>query len=124
MSKKWSEEDMTFIRNNYLYMSNGELANHFEVTRKSIETKLRRMGLKRGDKLPRNRVETREIMSAAQEQRLRKQAIRLLDAGLNLVSMGKKKEAIWQFAKIIREYPDIVDIASVAREHMQRLKTE
>ncbi len=124
MSKKWSEEDMTFIRNNYLYMSNGELANHFEVTRKSIETKLRRMGLKRGDKLPRNRVETREIMSAAQEQRLRKQAIRLLDAGLSLVSMGKKKEAIWQFAKIIREYPDIVDIASVAREHMQRLKTE
>ncbi len=124
MAKKWSEEDMAFTRNNFLYMSNGELAKHFGVTRKSIETKLRRMGLKRGDRLPRNRVETRKKLSAAQEQRLRKQAIQLLEAGLKSISIGKKKEAKWQLARVIREYPDIVDIASVAREYMQRLKTE
>lgn len=124
MAKKWSEEDMSFLRNNFLYRSNGELAKHFGVTRKSIETKLRRMGLKRGDKLPRNRVETRKRLSAAQEQRLRKQAIKLLEAGLKSISVGKKKEAKWQLARVIREYPDIVDIASVAREYMQRLKTE
>ncbi|MEA3431584.1 MAG: hypothetical protein U9R01_02735 [candidate division WOR-3 bacterium] len=124
MAKKWSEADMAFIRDNFLYMSNGELAKHFEVTRKSIETKLRRMGLRREDKFPRNRVETRKKLSAAQEQRLRKQAIELLEAGLKLVSIGRKKKAKWQFARIIREYPDIVDIANAAREYMQRLKTE
>jgi transposase len=124
MAKKWSEDEMAFIKLNFLYMSNSELANHFGVTRKSIETKLRRMGLKRGDKLPRNRVERRKRLSAAQEQRLRKQAIQLLEAALKSISTGKKKEAKWQLARVIREYPDIVDIASAAREYMQRLKTE
>jgi len=124
MAKKWSETDMAFIKDNFLYMSNGELAEHFGVTRKSIETKLRRMGLRREGKFPRNRVETRKRLSAAQEQRLRKQAIELLEAGLRSISIGRKKEAKWQFARIIREYPDIVDIANTAREYMQRLKME
>ena len=122
MAKKWSEDDMEFLRSNFLYMSNGELAKHFAVTRKSIETKLRRMGLKRGDRLPRNRVETGKNLSAAQEARLRKLAIGLLESGLKSYSRGEKKEAKWQLAKVIREYPDIVDIVSVAKEYMQKLE--
>lgn len=124
MGKKWSENDMEFLRNNFLYMSNGELAKHFGVTRKSIETKLRRMGLKRGDRLPRNRVETRKKLSAAQEGRLRRQAIELLESGLRSFSNGEKKEAKWQFAKVIREFPDIVDIASAAKEYIQKIETD
>ncbi len=124
MAKKWSEEDMEFIRGNFLYMSNGELAKHFGVTRKSIETKLRRMSLKRGDRLPRHRVETRKKLSAAQEARLRKQAIELLEAGLKSFTNGEKKEAKWHLAKVIREFSDIVDIASVAKEYIHKLEIE
>lgn len=47
LPKKWTEEEDNFIKENYLSMDNGELAEEFKVTSKSIEGKLRRMKLKR-----------------------------------------------------------------------------
>jgi Zn-dependent peptidase ImmA (M78 family) len=45
--KKWTEKEDNFIKENYLKMDNKVLAEKFNVTFKSIEGKLRRMGLKR-----------------------------------------------------------------------------
>ncbi len=47
VAKKWTEEENEFIRKNYRNMSNQELAKKFKVTPKSIEGKLRKLGLKR-----------------------------------------------------------------------------
>lgn len=44
--KKWTEEENNFIKENYPEMDKKELARKFNVTIKSIEGKLRRMGLR------------------------------------------------------------------------------
>ncbi|MCK4261586.1 hypothetical protein KAU86_05565 [bacterium] len=46
-AKTWTEEENKFVRRNYQSMSNQELAKNFKVSPKSIEAKLRRLGLKR-----------------------------------------------------------------------------
>jgi tetratricopeptide (TPR) repeat protein len=47
MAKVWEEKDNVFLRENYLNYSNQELADMFGVTKKSIQGKLRRLGLHR-----------------------------------------------------------------------------
>lgn len=47
MAKVWEEKDNIFLRENYLNYSNQELADMFGVTKKSIQGKLRRLGLHR-----------------------------------------------------------------------------
>ena len=47
MAKNWSEEEEQYIRENFLTQTYGELAEHFGVTTKAMESKIRRMGLKK-----------------------------------------------------------------------------
>ena len=47
MAKNWTTEDEEHIRENYLTQTYGELAEHFSVTTKAMESKIRRMGLKK-----------------------------------------------------------------------------
>jgi len=49
MAKVWKDADNKFLKENYLKYSNQELADMFEVTKKSIQGKLRRLGLHRKD---------------------------------------------------------------------------
>lgn len=47
MAKVWEEKDNVFLKENYLNYNNQELADMFGVTKKSIQGKLRRLGLHR-----------------------------------------------------------------------------
>ncbi len=47
MAKVWEEKDNVFLQENYLNYSNQDLAEMFGVTKKSIQGKLRRLGLHR-----------------------------------------------------------------------------
>lgn len=47
MAKVWNEKDNIFLRDNYMNYNNQELADMFQVTKKSIQGKLRRLGLHR-----------------------------------------------------------------------------
>ena len=47
MAKNWTTEDKEHIQENYLTQTYGELAEHFSVTTKAMESKIRRMGLKK-----------------------------------------------------------------------------
>lgn len=49
MAKSWTEEDEEFIRQNYLTRTYADLAEEFEVSPKAMESKIRRMGLKKQD---------------------------------------------------------------------------
>jgi tetratricopeptide (TPR) repeat protein len=49
MTKVWDEEDNKFLKENYLLLSNQELAEKFGVSKKSIQGKLRRLGLHRAN---------------------------------------------------------------------------
>ena len=48
MAKKWTEKEEQYLKANFEKKSNGELAKKFGVTAKSIESKLGRLGLRRG----------------------------------------------------------------------------
>jgi tetratricopeptide (TPR) repeat protein len=51
MAKNWTEEEEEHIRQNFLTQTYAELAEHFEVTTKAMESKIRRMGLKKQELL-------------------------------------------------------------------------
>ena len=48
MAKKWTEKEENFLRNNFEKMGNKDLAGKLDVSIDSIESKLRRLKLKRG----------------------------------------------------------------------------
>lgn len=49
MANIWNEEHEGFIRENFRHKTYAELAEHFGVTQKAMESKIRRMGLKKQD---------------------------------------------------------------------------
>ncbi len=51
MAKNWTEEEEEYIRQHFLTETYGELAEHFGVTTKAMESKIRRMGLKKQELL-------------------------------------------------------------------------
>jgi len=57
MAKVWNEEDNVYLRENFMKLTNQELAERFNVSKKSIQGKLRRLGLHRTSTEP----ETAEI---------------------------------------------------------------
>lgn len=51
MAKNWTGEEEDHIRQNFLTQTYGDLAEHFGVTTKAMESKIRRMGLKKQEML-------------------------------------------------------------------------
>ncbi len=49
MARVWDETDNQFLRENYMILSNQDLADKFGVSKKSIQGKLRRLGLHRSE---------------------------------------------------------------------------
>ena len=45
MANMWNEEHEEFIRENFRHKTYSELAEHFGVSQKAMESKIRRMGL-------------------------------------------------------------------------------
>ena len=52
MAKIWTEEQEDYIRDHYRQQTYSELAEHFGVTQKAMESKIRRLGLKKQDPPP------------------------------------------------------------------------
>lgn len=49
MAKIWTEDNEEFIRETFRHKTYADLAEHFGVTQKAMESKIRRMGLKKQD---------------------------------------------------------------------------
>lgn len=49
-TKEWSKEELEFLKNNYLELSNEDIAKNIGRTKKAIQVKLSKMGLVRPDK--------------------------------------------------------------------------
>jgi TolA-binding protein len=48
-TKKWTEEEEEFLKDNYANLSNADLAVKFNITKNAVQKKLARMGLKRSE---------------------------------------------------------------------------
>ncbi|MCK4353581.1 hypothetical protein KAW65_09270 [candidate division WOR-3 bacterium] len=117
--KKWNEEDIKFLQENYKSMANSKLAKHFNVSLKSIETKLHKLGLKREAKSKKSKlVEIKHKMKPPISEE-RKRAIAIFDKGIHLYKEGKKEEAFNEFKKVLSDYSDVIDVACKAREYLK-----
>ena len=48
-TKKWTEEEEEFLKENFMNMTNAELAEKFDITKNAVQKKLARMDLKRSE---------------------------------------------------------------------------
>ena len=66
--RKWTEEDMEFLRANYGAMSTKEIAEKLGITESSVNNKLRRLKLKRNVRWTRNMIleEVRALKASGQ----------------------------------------------------------
>ena len=118
--KKWGKREDGFLLKNYKTMSNRELARHFGVTQKSIETKLHRLGVKRRSMLkekPESVEPERKIKPPMDEYR--KKAISIFDKGVQLYCQGLKKEALNEFKKVVSDHPNVIDVVRKAKEYLK-----
>lgn len=63
-NNKWSNEELEFLKNNYLVKSNSELAKILNRTVKAVQVKLSKMDLRRPDKYSYNKEFFKDINSA------------------------------------------------------------
>jgi hypothetical protein len=68
MAKIWTSEDETFLLSNYDAMSNGQLAEHFEVTPKAISHKMRRLRDRMRRERQKRRLELEEVQKLQKKQ--------------------------------------------------------
>jgi TolA-binding protein len=117
MPKKWTEDDEEYLRRHFRSMTNRELGKFFGVTPKSIETKLRRMRLKRREAPT---IQVKEVVETHKPEP-RAVAIKIFDKAVRLYADGEKKQAKQHFQKILNKYDDVIDVARAAREYIQEL---
>lgn len=67
MAKNWTDDDEQYIRDNFLETTYSDLADHFEVSTKAMESKIRRMGLKKQEALAEAEEEEAATASAEPE---------------------------------------------------------
>lgn len=68
MAKIWTSEDETFLLTNYDAMSNGQLAEHFDVTPKAISHKMRRLRDRMRRERQKRRLELAELQKLQKKQ--------------------------------------------------------
>ncbi len=70
MAKIWTSEDENFLLTNYDAMSNGQLAEHFDVTPKAISHKMRRLRDRMRRERQKRRLELEELQKLQKKQEI------------------------------------------------------
>lgn len=130
-AKDWTKKEEQYLKNHFEKMRNTELAKKFKTTVKSVESKLRRMGLKRRRKsaiLPeeerRRKIEEilRERHRRLGEERInnrRPEAIAQFDRAVRLFHAKKYKRAEAVFGKIVKDFGNSIDIVYKAKQYIK-----
>jgi tetratricopeptide (TPR) repeat protein len=114
--KVFTEEDERFLRENFRKLTNKQLAKKLDTTERSIEAKLRRLGLRRAKK------KKEEIKGPAEKpEEMRKEkdkALSFYEDALAKLRRGSYAAAKKGFEKIIRVFPDLVDICNRTKVYL------
>ncbi|MCD6452149.1 MAG: tetratricopeptide repeat protein [Acidobacteria bacterium] len=112
MPKVFSEEEERFLRKNFRKFSNKELAEKLNTTERSIEAKLRRLGLRRKEKVK----EVEKVTEVKPKEK--DKALCLYEEGLFKLREGEYAEARKRFERIIKEFPERASICDRAKTYI------
>ncbi len=131
-TRKWTKREAEYLRKHFEKMTNVKLAKRFKTTAKSVESKLRRMNLRRRRKpiiIPeeerKRKMEEilREMRKQVREEKIggnrRGEAIAKFDRAVQLYYAKKYERAEAAFGKIVKNFGNAIDIVHKSREYIK-----
>ncbi|HYB52653.1 MAG TPA: tetratricopeptide repeat protein [Thermoanaerobaculia bacterium] len=114
MSKRWTEAELRFLRDNATKMSIQTLADVLSVRIDELEKKMEKLGLLGGAEAPAaKRANTLKELS-----RLAESARKEFDRGVSAIQRRKVEEAERHFAELIQKYPEEKELVDRARVYL------
>ncbi|MBN1552706.1 tetratricopeptide repeat protein [bacterium] len=118
MAKVWDELDNEFLKKNYLKLSNQELAEKFGVSKKSIQGKLRRLGLHRASEEKSSFDDDHELDDESSDDLIEIQQLRPKRLAINIPAPPAKekkpvkyvpRELTERYKRAIREFNNAIN---------------
>jgi len=114
MSKRWTEAELRFLRDNATKMSVQALADALTVRIDDLEKKMEKLGLLGGAEAP----AAKKAQTLRELSRLAESARKEFDRGAAALQRKKIDEAERHFNELIQKYPDEKELADRARVYL------
>jgi tetratricopeptide (TPR) repeat protein len=114
MSKRWTEAELRFLRDNTAKMSVQALADALSVRVDELEKKMEKLGLLGGVEAP----AAKKAQTLKELSRLAENARKEFDRGVAAIQKKRIEEAERHFTELIQKYPDEKELADRARVYL------
>lgn len=114
MSKRWTEAEIRFLRDNAAKMSVQALADVLSVRVDELEKKIEKLGLLGGAEAP----AARKAQTLKELSRLAENARKEFDRGVSALQKKKIEEAERHFTELTQKYPDEKELVDRARVYL------
>ena len=114
MSKRWTEAELRFLRDNAGKMSVQALADVLSARIDELEKKMEKLGLLGAAEAP----AARKAQTLKELSRLAESARKEFDRGVSALQRRKIEEAERHFAELIQKYPDEKELVDRARVYL------
>jgi tetratricopeptide (TPR) repeat protein len=115
VSKRWTEADTRFLKDNYGKMNLQALAGRLEARIDEVEKKIEALGLK---PRPADDAQTKKIRSVKEMSRYAEAARRDYERGVTALQKKKVAEAERYFSGLIAKYPEETELVDRARVYL------
>ena len=114
MSKRWTEAELRFLRDNAAKMSIQALADVVAVRIDELEKKMEKMGLLGGSEAP----AARKAQTLKELSRIAENARKEFDRGVSALQKKKVEEAERHFTELTQKYPEEKELVDRARVYL------
>ncbi|MGH9366937.1 MAG: tetratricopeptide repeat protein [Thermoanaerobaculia bacterium] len=114
MSKRWTEAELRFLRDNATKMSVQALADVLSVRVDDLEKKIEKLGLLGGAEAP----AARKAQTLRELSRLAESARKEFDRGVSALQKKKIEEAERHLSELTQKYPDEKELVDRARVYL------
>ena len=114
MSKRWTEAELRFLRDNTSKMSVQALADVLSVRVDELEKKIEKLGLLGGAEAP----AARKAQTLKELSRIAENARKEFDRGVSALQKKKIDEAERHFTELIQKYPDEKELVDRSRVYL------
>jgi tetratricopeptide (TPR) repeat protein len=114
MSKRWTEAELRFLRDNAGKMSIQALADVVSVRIDELEKKMEKLGLTGGAEAP----AARKAQTLKELSRLAESARKEFDRGVSALQRKKTDEAERHFLELVQKYPEEKELVDRARVYL------
>jgi tetratricopeptide (TPR) repeat protein len=114
MSKRWTEAELRFLRDNTTKMSIQALADVLSVRIDELEKKMEKLGLLGGTDAP----AAKKANTLKELSKLAENARKEFDRGVSALQKKKIEEADRHFTELVQKYPDEKELVDRARVYL------